>query len=217
MNAEATNYLGRCKECDYALFATPESIIQADNAKAGGPAVNVGNGQIMGRCTKGHKWFMLRRVEGTFNKDHKCDSRCLNAKGHDCTCACGGANHGRGYAVAEVVEHKAAAEFIERVVTNARNGEVEAIKPDEPKHIGEVGRTIRGTATVTQEADGNRPYQFTTKSGAVIVWFVPDFIEDPEYRLGDEVTFRAKVKAHTEFRGVGQTVVTYFEQQEDQS
>jgi hypothetical protein len=27
---------------------------------------------------------------------HKCDGRCMNAKGHDCECSCRGANHGRG-------------------------------------------------------------------------------------------------------------------------
>jgi hypothetical protein len=27
---------------------------------------------------------------------HKCDARCLNAKGHNCECACGGSNHGAG-------------------------------------------------------------------------------------------------------------------------
>jgi hypothetical protein len=26
---------------------------------------------------------------------HKCDARCQNAKGHDCECSCGGANHGK--------------------------------------------------------------------------------------------------------------------------
>ena len=26
--------------------------------------------------------------------DHKCDSRCTNATGHTCNCACGGKNHG---------------------------------------------------------------------------------------------------------------------------
>lgn len=25
---------------------------------------------------------------------HKCDARCLNAKGRSCECSCGGANHG---------------------------------------------------------------------------------------------------------------------------
>jgi hypothetical protein len=28
---------------------------------------------------------------------HKCDSRCLNAKGGNCECACGGENHGKGF------------------------------------------------------------------------------------------------------------------------
>lgn len=27
---------------------------------------------------------------------HKCDGRCVHAKGHICECACGGANHGTG-------------------------------------------------------------------------------------------------------------------------
>lgn len=26
---------------------------------------------------------------------HKCDGRCLSAKGHKCECECGGKNHGR--------------------------------------------------------------------------------------------------------------------------
>lgn len=29
--------------------------------------------------------------------DHKCDARCLNAKGGNCECSCGGANHGKGH------------------------------------------------------------------------------------------------------------------------
>ena len=27
---------------------------------------------------------------------HKCDGRCIHAKGHNCECSCGGANHGIG-------------------------------------------------------------------------------------------------------------------------
>lgn len=27
---------------------------------------------------------------------HKCDARCVNAKGHSCECSCGGKNHGAG-------------------------------------------------------------------------------------------------------------------------
>jgi len=25
---------------------------------------------------------------------HRCDARCMNARGHNCECSCGGANHG---------------------------------------------------------------------------------------------------------------------------
>lgn len=28
---------------------------------------------------------------------HRCDARCENAHGHNCECACGGANHGKGH------------------------------------------------------------------------------------------------------------------------
>ena len=31
---------------------------------------------------------------------HKCDARCMNAKGNQCECSCGGANHGKGGAPA---------------------------------------------------------------------------------------------------------------------
>lgn len=27
---------------------------------------------------------------------HRCDARCINAKGHNCECACGGKHHGKG-------------------------------------------------------------------------------------------------------------------------
>ena len=30
----------------------------------------------------------------------RCDARCYNAKGADCDCVCGGANHGKGFGVA---------------------------------------------------------------------------------------------------------------------
>ena len=37
----------------------------------------------------------LRAVVGKFSVGHKCDARCETSKGHNCECACGGANHGR--------------------------------------------------------------------------------------------------------------------------
>jgi hypothetical protein len=37
-----------------------------------------------------------RIVRPAVASNHKCGGRCLNAKGGDCECACGGANHGKG-------------------------------------------------------------------------------------------------------------------------
>ncbi len=50
------------------------------------------------RCEKHPRWPLdWRGVKGTVNPDHKCDSRCTNAKGHNCDCSCGGENHGSAY------------------------------------------------------------------------------------------------------------------------
>lgn len=39
----------------------------------------------------------VRRIYYKVNgSKHKCDGRCLHAKGRNCECACGGANHGAG-------------------------------------------------------------------------------------------------------------------------
>lgn len=52
----------------------------------------------LGICCAKHKWELRWNVvNGTFSQDHKCDARCVNAKGHNCECSCGGANHGKGY------------------------------------------------------------------------------------------------------------------------
>lgn len=36
------------------------------------------------------------RVKGVRN-DHKCDARCVNSKGPNCECSCGGENHGKSH------------------------------------------------------------------------------------------------------------------------
>jgi hypothetical protein len=38
-----------------------------------------------------------RIIRGTFSAAHRCDARCIYAKGPDCECACAGANHGAGH------------------------------------------------------------------------------------------------------------------------
>jgi hypothetical protein len=101
------NYLGRCQECDYVIFATAEDVQAAEGFRdvtAGTGVYRVGHRfGTFARCTNRHKVFPCKLVKGTYSKDHQCDSRCLNAKGWECTCSCGGANHGRGH-VATVVQ-----------------------------------------------------------------------------------------------------------------
>lgn len=38
----------------------------------------------------------IHAVKGTKTSE-KCGPKCVNTKGHDCECSCGGSNHGRGY------------------------------------------------------------------------------------------------------------------------
>lgn len=100
-----SNYLGHCNEtgCEYALFANDEQITHGEDWRklyAGEARLVTKNGSqvgVYGRCPKNHKTFRLYVIQGKYNPNHKCDDRCRFAKGHDCTCACGGANHGRGY------------------------------------------------------------------------------------------------------------------------
>ena len=41
-----------------------------------------------------------KRVQG-FTTAQPCDARCMGARGFDCQCACGGANHGRNHLVCD--------------------------------------------------------------------------------------------------------------------
>jgi hypothetical protein len=52
------------------------------------------------RCLEHDKHpLKFRELKATLNADHVCDSRCTNARGHNCECSCGGANHGLMFAI----------------------------------------------------------------------------------------------------------------------
>jgi len=53
-----------------------------------------GDGTCPG-CSKEMAWNYLKAV---LVVEHKCDARCSEARGHSCECACGGKNHGKGWA-----------------------------------------------------------------------------------------------------------------------
>lgn len=46
-------------------------------------------------CGKEMSWNYLKAV---LVVEHKCDARCTHARGGNCECSCGGANHGKGWA-----------------------------------------------------------------------------------------------------------------------
>ena len=114
-----SNYLGRCQHCDYVLFADGDNVTQVNawyDIEAGGPPKNVQAFGVFGRCKHNHKVFRLERIKGEYSPNHKCDDRCLHAKGHTCRCACGGMNHGRGHLI-EVTEAPVASEPISEAAT----------------------------------------------------------------------------------------------------
>lgn len=46
----------------------------------------------------GERHTAMRVIERKASpSNHKCDDRCISAKGHKCECSCGGHNHGKGH------------------------------------------------------------------------------------------------------------------------
>lgn len=193
-------YLGRCKSCEYTIFAAAEDIVEVpefSGVKAGGAYRVTTRNAVFSRCDKGHTVFLLKQIKGTYSKDHKCDSRCLNAKGHDCTCSCGGANHGRGHAVT-VHEASVAPQAAPKV---------------EKVFLGIEGKKITGKVRVERKRliyyDATLVLFATLDGSAKLVWFAPSYVEVP-FEEGEEYTIRAHVKAHEDHPQYGkQTVVTY--------
>lgn len=60
----------------------------------GGRPTVYGGDTEMGICPCCNKMMTFGVLHARLNPDHKCDARCTGARGHNCECACGGANHG---------------------------------------------------------------------------------------------------------------------------
>lgn len=152
-------------------------------------------------CPECSKRAMLKKVEGEFNPDHKCDVRCTSAKGHTCRCACGGANHGADWGIQEVVAVQSSA---------PRQAPVGG-------HLGEVGKTIVQPVTVQSVrqnigSTNSTLYTFVTDVGDTLKWFAPSYA-DPCWLVGEKFTLRAKVKAHETHEKFGKsTIIIYAEQ-----
>lgn len=55
--------------------------------------------RMAGRCEK-CGWLHVAQREIEWKKDpslHRCDGRCMSAKGFSCECSCGGKNHGAAW------------------------------------------------------------------------------------------------------------------------
>lgn len=53
--------------------------------------------RVVGKSADGRTLPVTRVIFYKKNPSlHKCDGRCLNAKGGNCECSCGGKNHGAG-------------------------------------------------------------------------------------------------------------------------
>lgn len=99
------NFIGHCRLCQYTLFAEEDQITSGTDWRKLYPGearrVHINNASlgVYAHCDEfGHKAFRLYEIKGKYNPDHQCDDRCKFAKGNECTCSCGGANHGRGHA-----------------------------------------------------------------------------------------------------------------------
>ncbi|MFZ3343347.1 MAG: hypothetical protein WA213_20890 [Terriglobales bacterium] len=52
----------------------------------------------MGICSGCGKMMTPGMLNGFVRPDHKCNGACVNSRGPNCDCSCGGANHGKGWA-----------------------------------------------------------------------------------------------------------------------
>ena len=51
-----------------------------------------------GRCECGSR-FKATFVQAVVNEQHTCNAACINAKGQNCSCECGGENHGKSFLI----------------------------------------------------------------------------------------------------------------------
>lgn len=175
---------------------------------------------IAATCPNCNRRAFLKRVKGTFNPDHKCDDRCLNAHGNVCVCACGGANHGKNHGIAQVVavdrdtgSHNPLRHPTPEEIEKFNAGFVSTPPPVKPVgHLGEVGGHITGEVELVNRRplDNDRfLFQFRANDRTRISWFVPDQYA-PDWQVGWKGTIRAKVKAHEDHPDYGKSTVVLF-------
>jgi hypothetical protein len=193
MNAEPTTkrYNGVCP------CATPLSTVVTT------PAGQIVRHTQWVNCANCNRRVKLVGVKGTYNPDHPCDARCTSAKGHVCTCSCGGANHGADHSGFTKITQVAS---------------VYKKPVSERVHIGTVGAHIKGEVTVEKVlrnvgSHASTLFVFVTSKGDVIKWFCP-VQHTPDWSQGDTFILRAKVREHKDGEYGAETIVTYGEKVE---
>lgn len=97
---------GKCFYCakKYSIAASVswterhDVILTADSGRTLTPIILNSDERAHFQCDHCRAWVLGRRVSGKVVPDKTCDKRCQRATGHDCECACGGANHGAAHA-----------------------------------------------------------------------------------------------------------------------
>ena len=63
-------------------------------ACGGGKPTVYGGDTEFGLCRNCGKMMDYGQLKGYVKPEQPCDARCTGARGHNCECSCGGANHG---------------------------------------------------------------------------------------------------------------------------
>jgi hypothetical protein len=101
--AKTFSFIGRCPVagCTAVFHVEKQGAIETHRTRFGGAfqkSVPVWPG-IEVHCVTHKRRIGWRQVDGTFSAEHACDVRCTSARGHKCECSCGGANHGKDWAI----------------------------------------------------------------------------------------------------------------------
>ncbi len=108
----AFRFNGKCRTCQHPASAivwkikhagVPEKRVRqlarvaAQGFQEGTVDVERQNG-VSVVCSACGGRVLVSEVKGRFKHDVPCDARCTTARGHNCECSCGGANHGADWA-----------------------------------------------------------------------------------------------------------------------
>ena len=88
--AETSAALYRCRHCEQTT-KRPHIWRQTFKRTHAGQQPPISPCRTCQRPTTG------QTVRGRFSAGHRCDARCIYAKGPECECSCAGANHGAGH------------------------------------------------------------------------------------------------------------------------